>query len=728
MLEQDQKNAIIHCLNDIKGGGTFCTDGTKKFIFPHLSVQDLGEISYPINELQARALISVAHKAPYGKGHETIMDPTVRSAWEIDGSELKFQGQDWADLMDKILKNVQKDLGIEDFTIEAQIYKLLIYEKGDFFLTHKDSEKEKGMFGTLIIALPSNHKGAELIVRFEGVEKVNDFSVDSSQGKITYAAFYADCDHEVKPLLEGYRVVLVYNLIQKSSGKDIAIQSYKKHVDCLKACFKKVESEISDSHHPMIVLLNHQYTPENFKQEHLKLNDRAKATALMQAAKEAGLYSNLCLVTATKEGIPLDYDNDCEEIGEIIDESICIEKWTGDNYPELGSFILDDDDIIAPFIIDDDEPFEVENSGYMGNYGPDITYWYHYGAVAVWTEEQHKRILFETSDAIRIKWLEYYNTNRDKLESKEKEMTRYLVQILSDQEVDNEKFDFSPVIDWLILENDKAQLQNLGYKLLERYFYKIKAVKWLELGQHFGVESINELLNQHIKSWNQKRTKQLIAILHEFSEKRLFDEFVSIQMAVLPTYYFKMVTEIRPNDFPIDGKTLIKLAELENTWPQTQIWITSMFGLLSRCESYEYLEEVWTKTLLDIKLYTPLIQKIHDEAISRYKTRVNNKPEHPKNWTKPIPQSTNFKKCWALLEPFMQSPTEQVFEYRRVQKERDDMMYAIKNSNADLRTETIKKGSPHTLLITKTHDTYLAQMKIWNHDGMVLERLERMKS
>jgi len=76
----------------------------------------------------------------------------------------------------------------------------------------------------------------------------------------------------------------------------------------------------------------------------------------------------------------------------------------------------------------------------------------------------------------------------------------------------------------------------------------------------------------------------------------------------------------------------------------------------------------------------------------------------------------------------MQSPTEQVFEYRRVQKERDDMMYAIKNSNADLRTETIKKGSPHTLLITKTHDTYLAQMKIWNHDGMVLEKLERMKS
>lgn len=221
--------------------------------------------------------------------------------------------------------------------------------------------------------------------------------------------------------------------------------------------------------------------------------------------------------------------------------------------------------------MDNDEPYEVENSGYMGNYGPDITYWYHYGAVAVWTEAQHKRILLGASDSIRINWLDYYNTNRDKLDSKELEMARYLVQILSGQEQDKDKFDFDPVIDWLILENDKAQLEDLGYNLLERYLFKIKAEKWLELGQHYGVESINELFNNHIKLWNQKRVKQLIAILHEFSEKRRFDEFVGIQMALLPSYYFKMMAELRVNEFPIDAKTLTKLAELENTWPQTEI-------------------------------------------------------------------------------------------------------------------------------------------------------------
>jgi hypothetical protein len=727
MIDKNLKSSIINCLNDIKGGGTFCTDGVKNFVFPHLSIHGLGELAYPINELQARALISVAHKAPFGKGHDTILDPSVRSAWEIDASQLKFEGQDWQELMDSILKNVQNNLGIEDYTIEAQIYKLLIYEKGDFFLTHKDSEKEKGMFGTLIVALPSNHKGAELLVRFEGVEKSIDFSHYSSQGKIVFGAFYADCDHEVKPLLEGYRVVLVYNLIQKSSGKDIAVQSYKKHVECLKACLTKAESQISDSNRPMVVLLNHQYTPENFIQEQLKLNDRAKAIALLQAAKEAGIYANLCLVTATKEGSPLEYDEDCEIIDEIIDESISIEKWIEDGYPGLGDFHLDDDHIIAPFNMDDDEPYEVENSGYMGNYGPDITYWYHYGAIAMWTEVQHKRILLGASDAIRINWLDYYNTNRDKLKHKDLEMARYLVQILSDLEQDKEKFDFGPVIDWLILENDKEQLKDLGYNLLARYFFKIKAEKWLELGQHYGIESINELLNNHIKSWNQRRVKQLIAILHEFSEKSQFDEFVGIQMALLPSYYFKMMTELRANEFPIDAKTLTKLAVLENTWPQTEIWMSSMFGLLTRCESYEYLEEVWAMTMLDIKTITPLILKILNETITRYSIRKNNKPEPPKDWTRPIPQDTRFKNNWAILEPFMQSPTTQVLEYRRVQKERDDMEYTIRNSDADLKTETIKKGSPYTLLITKTQDHYLRQMKIWNHDCMILEKLERKK-
>ena len=38
--------------------------------------------------------------------------------------------------------------------------------------------------------------------------------------RIQYAAFYADCEHEVRPLKKGYRLCLVYNLTLARSKKD----------------------------------------------------------------------------------------------------------------------------------------------------------------------------------------------------------------------------------------------------------------------------------------------------------------------------------------------------------------------------------------------------------------------------------------------------------------------------------------------------------------------------
>ncbi|HEY5392491.1 MAG TPA: hypothetical protein VIJ57_10280, partial [Hanamia sp.] len=153
------KEDILNCLKDLKGSGKFISVHTMEFQFPGLEVDGVGEVAYPINEAQAKALIQAAHKAPFGKGSETIVDKNVRSAWEIDAEKLTFNGNRWAKLLDKILKNIKPDLGLEDYTLSAHLYKMLIYETGDFFLPHKDSEKEKGMFGTLVIGLPSKHTG-----------------------------------------------------------------------------------------------------------------------------------------------------------------------------------------------------------------------------------------------------------------------------------------------------------------------------------------------------------------------------------------------------------------------------------------------------------------------------------------------------------------------------------------------------------------------------------------
>src|SRR3954468_21238773 len=117
----DNNTRILDCLKNIKGSGSFVSSSTAAFIFPGLEVDDLGELSYPINESQAKALISRANKAPFGKGSQTILDNKVRSAWEIDAGMLKFKGNQWPAFLDRILHDIKTDLGIKGDTIAAHL-------------------------------------------------------------------------------------------------------------------------------------------------------------------------------------------------------------------------------------------------------------------------------------------------------------------------------------------------------------------------------------------------------------------------------------------------------------------------------------------------------------------------------------------------------------------------------------------------------------------------------
>jgi predicted 2-oxoglutarate/Fe(II)-dependent dioxygenase YbiX len=46
-----------------------------------------------------------------------------------------------------------------------------LYEKGGFFKPHRDTEKEDKMFATLIIQLPTEYEGGQLIVNHNGLNK-----------------------------------------------------------------------------------------------------------------------------------------------------------------------------------------------------------------------------------------------------------------------------------------------------------------------------------------------------------------------------------------------------------------------------------------------------------------------------------------------------------------------------------------------------------------------------
>ena len=64
-----------------------------------------------------------------------------------------------------MLDGIRDELGLPGSAmLRAELHSLLVYEPGQFFLPHQDSEKHDALVGTLAVTLPSRHSGCELVV------------------------------------------------------------------------------------------------------------------------------------------------------------------------------------------------------------------------------------------------------------------------------------------------------------------------------------------------------------------------------------------------------------------------------------------------------------------------------------------------------------------------------------------------------------------------------------
>ena len=96
----------------------------------------------------------------------------------------------------------------------------MLYKKGGHFVAHRDTEKAAGMFATLVIQLPAGHKGGSLVINHKGCTK--EFNHENgSRNSFFFTAFFADCEHELRKITKGHRLVLIYNIIQKTTYLNI---------------------------------------------------------------------------------------------------------------------------------------------------------------------------------------------------------------------------------------------------------------------------------------------------------------------------------------------------------------------------------------------------------------------------------------------------------------------------------------------------------------------------
>jgi len=365
---------------------------------PQLHVEGVGSIALPVDVQTAHRLCAAAQPAYHGYKDQTRLDKQVRDTWEIRADRLRFDAPKWASILERALKKIAADLGLPPSAkLRAELHNLLIYAPGQFFADHQDSEKADGMLGTLVINLPSHFHGGEFIIEHLG----GRLRSSGAASQLEMVAFYADCHHEVRPVKQGYRVVLTYNLITQDAVKAAAIPS--ETVDALAEAVNDFWNTPSPSLWSPEKFDNppdrHEYTRSGISWTQLKGADAARVAALRQVAERLDAEIFLALADAHetwtaeetyRRGRHRHRDEDDDdtddveglELGDLVTSEIELHHWIAlDGSAAPHGSDVQSKELCLTREHADCKPFNAEYTGYMGNYGNTLDRWYHRAAV-----------------------------------------------------------------------------------------------------------------------------------------------------------------------------------------------------------------------------------------------------------------------------------------------------------------------------------------------------------
>lgn len=246
-------------------------------------------------------------------------------------------------------------------------------------LTISSSEKAPGMFATLIVCLPSPHVGGDVCLKHEN----ESMRLSTSEMQPSYLCWYSNVEHEVKPVTEGYRLVLTYNLIRTDMGDSPTSAPVnesnvyeQEHYSGLSTALQKwtqldieqMPSNYKDWSKELIYRLEHRYTEASLGIKRLQVADLAKAKALQHFAQK---YKFTILLATMERFVHQSEDeifDDVVELKKVFDIS---GRLLLSGVPTKEGNLLQ-----GNVYANGRRPDDSEHEGYTGNAGAEDSFWY----------------------------------------------------------------------------------------------------------------------------------------------------------------------------------------------------------------------------------------------------------------------------------------------------------------------------------------------------------------
>ena len=753
-IEYNMDNSPLEkLLLSINRPGDFYAHGRMFVPMPKLEVENIGVLSFPVPEAQIRALINTAERAPYGKGTDTLVDTTVRDCWQIDGMSIDIGGAMWDDTFSRILDAAATGLGCPAERLEAELYKLLVYEPGGFFTAHRDTEKTRGMIATLTISLPTVGVGGELSVRHQDREVVIDMNAEEPS-ELVFAAFYADCTHETKPVRKGHRLSLVFNLCLHHDDTETPRQA-PDHIDEVESIVQQLVHwrDNEQSSDKLVWLLEHDYSEAGLSFDTLKNTDDAWARVLGMATDRAECEMYAAIVHIEEQGEALypdgDYvdswhwhENEVDdmEIGEVFDGSYWLDNWSGrdGSRPPLQMIPLYAQELLPVGALDDAEPDEQWLHEASGNEGVSLERAYRHAAFVIWPRSKTLDILAEAQIGSAVAWVaEQLECNGGVADEQVSALVLRLIDIWPSGPRDHKAQSRIDMLHLLTaVEDETLTIRFLRQVVLLHYNGDENEALLAALGI-IPMDAIREFLVDLIRARFVIRTDATLAFLRGVGESMstasndVLEVSVRTALSLLPESMEKRIEDDKwysESEETISDQAVCDLfilawrCDLMDDAETAALAITDYPLAVTPDRTIPAaLDELYSETgLADTAAYTTLWRHATEFLLSRSELP----PEQPLDWRITADINCHCEYC-TKLRAFCKDPSTQIARFPLRKDLRAHLHKIIDYNQLDLTHETERRGSPYTLVCTKTRATYRRRLAEYTEDVSCMRLLSR---